>query len=72
VEANLRALRVLARLEAQERPASTEEQRLLGRWSSWGAVPEIFDEARDQWAAEREQLRELLGERGMRRRGARR
>jgi hypothetical protein len=30
---------------------------------SWGAVPELFDEARAQWAPERAQLRSLLDDR---------
>src|ERR1019366_4217894 len=47
-----------------ERPATVEEQRLLSRWSSWGAVPEIFDEAREEWARDRAQLRGRLGEQG--------
>lgn len=64
MDANLQALAVLKRLEAEERPATVEEQRLLSRWSRWGAVPEIFDEAREEWAAQREQLRERLGEQG--------
>jgi hypothetical protein len=34
---------------------------VLARWSSWGAVPQLFD--KDDWAAEREQLREVLHER---------
>jgi len=62
VQANLLALRTLALLRDEQRPARADEQRLLARWSSWGAVPEIFDEARDTFAAEREQLRGLLDE----------
>jgi hypothetical protein len=33
---------------------------VLARWSSWGAVAEVFDEAKDNWAAERAQLRATL------------
>lgn len=53
-------MRVLATLSDQERDATAPEQQVLARWSSWGAVPEIFDDARGEWAAEREQLRVLL------------
>ncbi len=62
VAANLEALRVLAELEREQRPASVAERDVLGRWSSWGAVPEIFDETREQWAPDRKALRELLGD----------
>jgi len=60
VTANLAALRVLRAVETDQRPATAGEQRVLARWSSWGAVPEIFDEGRAEWAKERDQLRELV------------
>lgn len=48
--------------EVEERgyPASAEEQQILARWSSWGAVPQVFDERNEDWAAERAQLRSLF------------
>ncbi|WP_454130513.1 helicase [Microbacterium aurum] len=48
--------------EVQERgyAASAEEQQILARWSSWGAVPQVFDERNEDWAAERAQLRSLF------------
>ncbi|MGO9954738.1 MAG: helicase-related protein [Solirubrobacteraceae bacterium] len=54
----------MARLEREERPATHVERETLAAWSSWGAVPEIFDETRAEWAQGREQLHELLGEQG--------
>ncbi len=33
---------------------------MLARWSSWGAIPQVFDENNKEWEAEREQLRSLL------------
>ena len=44
----------------EERSATVAERELLALWSSWGAVPTIFDEDREEWAAEREELRVLL------------
>ena len=32
----------------------------MALWSSWGALPQIFDEHNPQWADERQQLRALL------------
>ena len=63
MQANLAALALLRTLQAAERPATADEQQVLARWSSWGAVPELFDEARAEWAPEREQLRSLLDDR---------
>ena len=62
VAANLQALRILAEIEREERSATVAERELLARWSSWGAVPTIFDETREEWAAERDELRVLLGD----------
>jgi N12 class adenine-specific DNA methylase len=58
--ANLAALAVLRRIQDEDRSATTDEQQALARWSSWGALPGIFDEANDRWSAERSQLRSLL------------
>ena len=47
-------------LAAQERLATADEQQTLARWSSWGAVPDVFDESKTDWSTEREQLLSLL------------
>ena len=62
ITANLAAIRTAAAITAEGRPATPEEQRVLSRWSSWGAVPAIFDETRDEYASERTELRALLTE----------
>lgn len=58
--ANLAALRVLGELDGPATPAQREV--LLG-WSSWGALPAVFDETNTGWATEREQLRAILDDR---------
>jgi N12 class adenine-specific DNA methylase len=58
-EANLAALRVLKMLEADRRPATPEEQRVLAGWSSWGALPQVFEDD-PAWNDVRTQLRELV------------
>ncbi|MFF7838784.1 hypothetical protein ACFZC6_08210 [Streptomyces ossamyceticus] len=40
--ANVEAIRVLKKLEAENRPATDEERRILARWSGWGSVPILF------------------------------
>ncbi|MFG2408762.1 hypothetical protein ACGFR8_31350 [Streptomyces brevispora] len=40
--ANVEAIRVLKALEAENRPATDDEKRILARWSGWGSVPVIF------------------------------
>src|SRR5699024_3177856 len=58
--ANVAAIDTARLLAAQERPATADEQQTLARWSSWGAVPDVFDESKTDWSTEREQLRSLL------------
>ena len=58
--ANVAAIETARLLAAQERPATAEEQQTLARWSSWGAVPDVFDDSKEGWADERAQLRNLL------------
>ncbi|MFP3991009.1 hypothetical protein U9R90_26785 [Streptomyces sp. E11-3] len=40
--ANVEAIRVLKRLERENRPATDKEKRTLARWSGWGSVPVLF------------------------------
>ena len=40
--------------------ATADEQEVLARWSGWGAIPQVFDEADDRFADERVDLRRLL------------
>ncbi|HET9895427.1 MAG TPA: methyltransferase domain-containing protein [Streptosporangiaceae bacterium] len=60
VRANIAALATLRTIQAEVRPATPEEQRVLARWSGWGAVPEVFDSARSEFAQARHELGELL------------
>ena len=51
---------VLRTLQHDARPAAPAEQAVLARWSGWGAVPEVFDDARQEFAWAREQLASML------------
>jgi N12 class adenine-specific DNA methylase len=59
-QANVAAIRLVRVLETEGRSATADEQRVLARWSSWGAVPDVFDTAKPEWARERDELRGLL------------
>ena len=61
-EANIGAIGVVRALTAEERPATVDEQQRLARWSSWGAIPQVFDEENTDWVTERALLRGLLDE----------
>ena len=62
--ANLEAIRLLQLLTEQKRDATDTERAQLARWSGRGAVAELFDEHRQEWQHDREQLRALVGEDG--------
>jgi N12 class adenine-specific DNA methylase len=48
-EDNLRAIRLLASLEAEGRPASPEEQSVLVHYAGWGALPQVFEDDHPEW-----------------------
>lgn len=63
---------LLRELQETDRPPTVGEQTVLARWSGWGAVPAVFDDAVAEFAAEREKLRgRWTRGRGGRRRGPR-
>ena len=59
IRANLAALATLRAIEREDRPAAPDEQAALARWSGWGAVPEVFDEGKPEYAWAREELSRL-------------
>src|SRR5579859_6797018 len=60
--ANLEALATLRGLQEAHRAASPDEQRILARWSGFGAVPGVFDRTREDFAEARARLAELTSE----------
>ena len=58
--ANITAIKLLQVLELDDRYATPDEQDTLAQWSGWGAVPEVFDPRRDDFAGERAELESLL------------
>ncbi|MEV8339106.1 helicase-related protein [Leucobacter sp. NPDC077196] len=61
-QANTTAIRIARQLAVEKRPATPAEQEWLSGWSSWGAIPDLFDDSKTSWEAERAELRALLSE----------
>ncbi|MFJ5121840.1 AAA family ATPase, partial [Kitasatospora sp. NPDC088548] len=60
-KANIAALRMLRRLQEEQRPATADEQAVLARWSGWGATPQLFvDSPAPEFAPLARELRSLL------------
>src|SRR5699024_1450797 len=63
LQANIAALETLGELDAGSAYATQDQQQRLAGWSSWGALPEVFDPTSDRVTAEtRDYVWELLGE----------
>lgn len=59
---NVEAIRLLKRLESENRRALPEEQKILARYVGWGGIPQAFDANNQNWAKEYAELKELLTE----------
>lgn len=57
---NVAAIRLLNRLEEENRLAAPEEQEILSKYVGWGGLPQVFDEKNMQWAKEYGELKNLL------------
>ena len=59
-KANIEAIRLLQTLDAEQRQATAEEQKVLSRYVGWGGIPQAFDEKNVDWAKEYAELKSLL------------
>lgn len=59
---NLTALRLLKKLEGEERLASPSEQEILAGYSGWGGLADAFDDTKADWKREYAELKTLLAE----------
>jgi len=60
IRANLAALRTLREIQANNRPATADEQAVLARWSGWGAIPNALDDRKVDYQWVRDALASLL------------
>lgn len=59
-KANMEAIRLLKKLEEEQRLATPEEQEVLSRYVGWGGIPQAFEERNGAWAEEYMELKGLL------------
>ncbi len=60
VARNIEAIRLLKKLEEENRLANKNEQNILSKYVGWGGLPDVFDEKKTNWSEEYNQLKELL------------
>ena len=57
---NIAAIKLLYQLEAENRLASPGEQEILAQYSGWGGLADAFDNIKDNWYQEYNELKALL------------
>ena len=57
---NVQAIQTLKQIEAENRPATQEEQEILSQYVGWGGQADAFDDRKENWKKEYAQLKELL------------
>ena len=59
---NIDAIRTLKQIEAENRLATPEEQKILSKFVGWGGLSRAFDENNESWSKEYKELKELLSD----------
>ncbi len=59
-KANIEAIRLVKKLEAEGRYATEAEQAILSKYVGWGGLANAFDERKTDWSKEFKELSELL------------
>lgn len=60
---NVEAIRLVKKIEQEERQYATkEEQKILARYVGWGGIAQAFEEKKEDWKKEYQELQELLSE----------
>ena len=60
VRRNIEAIKLLHKLEDENRLANSAEQDILSKYVGWGGLPDVFDENKTNWSEEYHKLKELL------------
>lgn len=63
IAANIEAIKLVQRLDREQRYATPDEQQVLARWSGWGGAWQVFDTGKPEFEPQRSELRDLLGDR---------
>jgi N12 class adenine-specific DNA methylase len=57
---NIAAIRLLKKLDSEDRKATPAEQKVLAKYVGWGGIKQIFDEAKADWTKERQEFKALV------------
>ena len=59
---NIAAIKLLKKIESENRLATTDEQEILSQYVGWGGLAKAFDENDSSWSSEYIELKNLLDE----------
>ena len=59
---NIEAIKLIKKLDEENRYATSEEQEILAKYVGWGGLPDCFDESKNEWHKEYLELKTLLSE----------
>lgn len=62
VRRNIEAIKLLKKLEEENRLATKEEQEVLVQYVGWGGLPDTFDKNKANWSEEYHELKEILSD----------
>lgn len=57
---NVEAIKLLGQIEGEHRYATPQEQEILSQYVGWGGLADAFDEGKQNWTAEYQELKKLL------------
>ena len=57
---NVEAIKLLGQIEGEHRYATPQEQEILSQYVGWGGLADAFDEGKQNWKAEYQELKNLL------------
>ena len=60
VAKNIEAIKILKKLEQENKLANKDEQEVLAQYVGWGGLPDVFDEKKSNWSEEYNILKQLL------------
>ncbi|MDO5556685.1 MAG: SNF2-related protein [Clostridia bacterium] len=57
---NIEAIKVLKKIEQENRMATPKEQEILSRYNGWGGLSKCFSSKEEEWKEEYKELKEIL------------
>lgn len=59
---NLEAIKLLNKIESEDRKATSNEQSVLAKYSGFGGIPQVFESENEKWINEYNELKNLLSD----------